>query len=197
MMQKNSVTVNELSEHFYISETTIRRDLEKLEKLNLVKRTYGGAILLDGLSNDAPLLMRENENSPTKAQIARIASQFIEDGITIFMDSSSTVAKLIPFFEGKSGVTVVTNALKTAVKLNEYNDIDVYCTGGKIRKKSFSLIGATAIDFYSQYYADIMFFSCRGLSFQQGIIGRGIGCEEANVENVKNEGSLMRLDKAR
>lgn len=169
MTLKNSVTVSELSQHFYISETTIRRDLEKLEKLNLVKRTYGGALFLNGLNNDTPLLMRENENNTPKEQIARLASRFIEDGITIFMDSSSTVAKLIPFFEGKSGITVVTNALKTAVKLNEYNDLDVYCTGGKIRKKSVSLIGSTALDFYSEYYADITFFSCRGLSFQKGV----------------------------
>lgn len=169
MKQKNSVTVSELSKHFYISETTIRRDLEKMEKLNLVKRTYGGAIFLNGLNSDVPLMLRETENNSPKEQIARVASRFIGDGITVFMDSSSTVAKLVPFFEGKSGITVVTNALKTAVKLSEYNDIDVYCTGGRIRKKSVSSIGATALDFYSRYYADVVFFSCRGLSADKGI----------------------------
>jgi DeoR/GlpR family transcriptional regulator of sugar metabolism len=169
MKQKNAVNVSELSKRFFISEATIRRDLEKLDKQNLVKRTYGGAILLDGLSSDTPLLLRENENNSPKEQIAHSAAQFIKDGITVFMDSSSTVAKLIPHFENKSGITIVTNALKTAAKLSEYNDLTLYCTGGKIRNESVSMIGATARDFYSRYYADIVFFSCRGLSPQKGI----------------------------
>jgi DeoR/GlpR family transcriptional regulator of sugar metabolism len=169
MKQKNNVTVSELSNRFFMSEATIRRDLEKLEKLNLVKKTYGGAVLLGGLNSDTPLLLRETENNSFKEQIAHVSSQFIKDGITVFMDSSSTVAELIPYFADKRGVTIVTNALKTAVKLSEYNDLTLYCTGGKIRNKSVSVIGAAARNFYSQYYADIVFFSCRGLSTKEGI----------------------------
>ena len=162
MKNKNAVLVSELSRQFYISETTIRRDLNRLEKQNLVKRTYGGAMLLTGLSNDVPLLMRENENTSPKEKIARAASRFLRDGTTIFMDSSTTSDRLIPCFEKKTGITVVTNALRTAMKLSAYSNLTVFIAGGRIRKKSVSVTGVTACDFYSQYYADIAFFPVGG-----------------------------------
>lgn len=169
MKNKNIVTVCELSKRFFISETTIRRDLEKLEKQHLIKRTYGGAIFLNGLNNDIPLLLRQNENNNSKEEIAHAASRFIKDGMTVFMDSSSSVIKLIPYFADKKGITIVTNALRTAVKLSNYSDLTLYCPSGKIYKKSVSLTGESVCDFFSRFYADIVFFSCRGLSLRQGI----------------------------
>lgn len=41
---RSSVRVTELSELFSVTEETIRRDLEKLEKENKLKRSHGGAV---------------------------------------------------------------------------------------------------------------------------------------------------------
>ena len=40
---KNSISVLELIKEFNVSEITIRRDLEILEKRGLIDKTYGGA----------------------------------------------------------------------------------------------------------------------------------------------------------
>src|SRR2546428_13259947 len=46
MLEKEQrVTVPELSQHFAVSEVTIRKDLAWLEAQGLVQRTHGGAIL--------------------------------------------------------------------------------------------------------------------------------------------------------
>ena len=50
LKQNKSASISALSKLFFIGEATIRRDLDKLEKKNLIKRTYGGAVLLEGLS---------------------------------------------------------------------------------------------------------------------------------------------------
>ena len=43
--EEKKVLVKELSEKFNVSESMIRKDLQRLEKEGKVKRTYGGAIL--------------------------------------------------------------------------------------------------------------------------------------------------------
>ena len=41
----HAASVAELSQHFYISETSIRRDLIRLERAGLVRKTYGCAVV--------------------------------------------------------------------------------------------------------------------------------------------------------
>jgi DeoR family fructose operon transcriptional repressor len=169
MQQKKAVTVDELSGHFFISEATIRRDLEKMAHEGLVKRTYGGAVLLDGRSSEIPLTLREGENIKFKELIVQSAVELVYDGATLFLDSSSTVSRLVPLLSRFKGLTVVTNALKTALRLGEYGNIRTYCTGGRLRENTASLIGASAKDYLANFNADIIFFACRGLSVENGV----------------------------
>ena len=54
LKEQKSASISELSRQFFIGEATIRRDLDKLEKKNLIKRTYGGAVLVEGLNMEIP-----------------------------------------------------------------------------------------------------------------------------------------------
>lgn len=168
MQQKRTASVEYLSGRFFVSEATIRRDLERLARENLIKRTYGGAVLLDGGTSDIPLPLREGENTGPKELLAARAAGLLQNGSTVFLDSSSTASRLVPHLSALSGVTVVTNALKTALKLGEYRGVRVYCTGGLVRDNSISVVGLAARDFLAAYHADFLFFSCRGFSFDAG-----------------------------
>ena len=42
------VSVNRLSLELGVTEETVRRDLEKLEKQEALRRTHGGAVPIDG-----------------------------------------------------------------------------------------------------------------------------------------------------
>lgn len=190
MQQKRTVSVDELSRIFFTSTATIRRDLERMSKEGLVKRTYGGAVLLDGRSSDMPLLLREGENISAKERIASEAVCLVADGNSIFLDSSSTVSRLAPLLAGFSGLTVVTNALKTALALGEYENIRVCCTGGTLREKSVSLVGETARSYIAGRNADIAFFSCRGLSLEKGIT-------EASEEEAEIKRQMISSSKTR
>ena len=163
LKQSRSVTVSKLAKQLYIGEATIRRDLDALEKSGLVKRTYGGAVLVEGLSSEIPLLMRENESRESKLSICRQASELVSDGNIIIMDSSSTTYGMIEFIAPKKDLTVITNGAKTAVSLAESHN-RVYSTGGELRNSSLSYIGQHAREFISGIHADLLFFSCRGLS---------------------------------
>ncbi len=99
--KRKSITVAHLSKTFYVSEATIRRDLNKLEKENLIKRSYGGAVLVDGLNAEIPLSVRVSEQKSAKDIIGKLASQLVKDGDIIIVDSSSTTLKMIPYLASK------------------------------------------------------------------------------------------------
>lgn len=88
------VTVEQLCAAVFASGATVRRDLRELEESKLIRRTRGGAILVEGSTSEDPLAFRENQNAMKKQIIADMASRHISDGMTLFLDSSSTVFAL-------------------------------------------------------------------------------------------------------
>ncbi|HCR44660.1 MAG TPA: DeoR/GlpR transcriptional regulator [Ruminococcaceae bacterium] len=170
LMRKNNrvVTVDYLCKTLFASGATIRRDLKDLEGSRLIHRTHGGAVLIEGGSTEDPLIFRENQNSIKKQVIADIALKYIQDGMIIFLDSSTTVFMLAKKLARFNNLKVITNGIKTAMLLSDYKNIQLMCTGGILSDNSKSLVGLSAKDFISHYNADIAFMSCRGFSVDNG-----------------------------
>ncbi len=168
LAKRKAVTVDELCAELYSSGATIRRDLAILESNRLIHRTHGGAVFMDGTGKEYPLTLRESENMFLKEKIAEKMLPHIHDGMTLFMDSSTTVAALANKLNGFKNLRVVTNGIKTCNILSEKDGITVYCTGGKLRENAKSLVGAAAIHSVEGFYADIALFSCRGISPDSG-----------------------------
>ena len=169
-LRKNNrfVTIEQLSSALFISGATVRRNLSNLEDSGLVRRVRGGAILIEGRTNDEPIDFREGKNVMQKQTIASLALQHIKDGMTLFMDSSSTSLTLARRLDGLSNLRVITNGIKNASLLSDFSGITVMCAGGTVRLHSKSLVGYTAIEYLSRYNADIAFMSCRGFSIEGG-----------------------------
>ena len=87
--EKKSLTVQYLSKQLYASEATIRRDLEAMEQRNLIKRVWGGA-MLPAVDKDIPPFVRVQTNVEAKEKIAGIASRFLSNSCSIFLESSSS-----------------------------------------------------------------------------------------------------------
>ena len=84
------VLVSDLAEYYNVTEETIRRDLDKLEKEGYATKTYGGAILGNSTKTDLSYTIRNKTNVDAKNQIAALASRLIEDGDHLMLDDSST-----------------------------------------------------------------------------------------------------------
>ena len=54
LQNEKRVVVSELSQLYGVSEETIRRDLDKLEKEGLAIKSYGGAVINEDVSVDLP-----------------------------------------------------------------------------------------------------------------------------------------------
>jgi DeoR/GlpR family transcriptional regulator of sugar metabolism len=166
--KERAVSINKLSDRFSISTASIRRDLEKMEQRGLVKRTYGGAILVEGLNVEIPLAVREIEQKEAKYKIAREAARFLEDQDTIFMDASTTTKEMTNFMDGISNLTVVTNGIRAMTDMALLENVTVYGISGKLRKRSLSMVGNQAETCVTDYWASKLFFSCTGLWMSHG-----------------------------
>jgi len=165
----NSVTIAELTKSLFFSSATIRRDLSVLESKNLVRRTHGGAMLVVDRNAEIPLSIRTEDNSIAKSSIGKAAADFINNGDTIFLDSSTTSLSILPHLLNKSNLTVITNGLMTSSALSQYRNIRTVSTGGTLRVNSLSFIGPHALNCIDFYYVDKLFFSARSISPTHGI----------------------------
>ena len=156
------VSVNEIAKHLFVSEATVRRDLTVLERAGIVRRVYGGAVLTNG-NRDVPLLMRESEAQEGKQRIGNRAADLVQESNVILLDASSTVFSMVSCLKNFKNVVAITSGPKTALALGEKH-IKTYLTGGLMIDNSYSMIGGYARDMIETIHADILFFSCRGLS---------------------------------
>jgi DeoR family fructose operon transcriptional repressor len=165
LLKEKKASVSQLAGALFISEPSVRRDLQSLEKQNLIKRIHGGAMLEENAisKNKIPFLLREYEQSGAKAVIAAKAIDLINDNDVIFMDASTSCYYLIPFLASKRNLTVITNGVKALTKLAEYG-INTVSTGGALLNSCLALVGDEAYKTIEKYNADIALFSCRGLS---------------------------------
>ena len=163
--QKSS-TVRELANSLFISEASIRRDIEVLEKEGLVRRVYGGVLLARYQNGIVPVDLRDSDHSAVKEQIARRAAAFIRDGDTVMMDASSTVRRMIKYIGNKRNLTIITNNLRIFSEAAQYgaSDLSLYCTGGCYSAENHAFVGASAEQYLRSVRADCLFFSSQGIS---------------------------------
>ena len=165
LLKEKKSSVKQLAKILFVSEPSVRRDLQSLEKQNLIKRIHGGAVLEEtALSkNKIPFLIREYEQSSAKTMIAKKAIDLICDNDIVFLDASTSCYYLIPFLASKRNLTVITNGVKALIKLAEYG-INTISTGGALLNSCLALVGEEAYKTIETYNADIALFSCRGVS---------------------------------
>ena len=163
LREKKSCSVAELSKALMYSEATIRRDLNELSNGMKIRKTFGGAVILEKYSSSIPREVRLRENLAVKDRIAAGAARLIEDNMTLFLAESTTVERLLPYLYGHKDLTIITNSVGIPLKLTSA-DITVFSTGGKLLHHSNSYVGEYARRMIQQMNADLMFFSVRGLS---------------------------------
>lgn len=176
LKQKKKMTVHELCAAFYCSPATIRRELATLEKTGAIKRMRGGAVLRSGTNFDYSALYRMNVNIKEKQYICSLAQDFIRSGMSLFLDSSSTVEQLCPHIGETPNISVLTNGINTALILNANEKTDTYITGGYIEHGSNTVLGELAGDFTDKFCADLAFISCRGLDKQGAYEANHLQC---------------------
>ena len=151
------VTVRYLTDALQYSTATINRDLNAMQLLGLVKRSYGGVELAKERAFP-PLSQRQFYQKKEKRRIAQKAAEQIQNGDTVFLEGTTTVQYMLPFLLQKKEITVITNSLRLALDLGN-SPFDVICLGGKISERPHVLFGDETVENTMRYRFDKMFFS--------------------------------------
>ncbi len=165
IQKKRQATVTELASKLYVSEMTIRRDLEKLDREGLLQRYHGGAVANQEYIQ-YPINLRMHINEKEKRELARVAETHIQNGQTIFLPGSSTCAFLIPCFKNYEELCVVTNSVQFMILLARMG-IRCILSGGEYVESHKILVGRNAERLLRSLSFDIAFLACDGISEAQ------------------------------
>ena len=163
------VLVSELAVHYGVTEETIRRDLDKLEKECYATKTYGGAIWGNSTKTDLSHTIRNKTNVEAKTAIAALVSQMVQDGDHLMLDDSSTALYIAKQLKDKKDLTIVTYSVEILVELAGIEGWTLVSTGGKLKPDSMAFTGHQVAEVLSKYHVDKAILSCKGLDRTAGV----------------------------
>lgn len=169
--ERGFASISDIAKKFGVSIETIRRDINKLCKDNLVKKVRGGAILSKpSCRKDEDYLLRIKSNQKQKLTIGMRAASMIQDGSVVAFDAGVSIQSIASSVSGVKNVTFVTNSISIAsILLNKFNREEItgriIFIGGELDIQNRFSKGAFATDTLKDYYFDISFVSCTAISF--------------------------------
>jgi len=165
--EKKRVTVAELSTLFNMSEATVRRDLDELDR-GYLRRTHGGAVLLETLVKEPPVMQRIHEQAGDKRRIGQAAAAMVREGETIFISSGTTTLEIARALPDTMHLTVITNSLPVINELVGRVNIELVVVGGMFRQGELSMVGHPAEQALRDFRADRAFMGMRAIDIRQG-----------------------------
>lgn len=193
IQENSSVSVDDLAARFAVSPSSIRRDLNELNRQGLVQRTYGGAIVQAEPSTESPFSVRVVSHHEEKERIGKAAALLVKPGDTVFIDGGTTthcmVSHLAPTAaergngaqraergEGMDGrITVVTYGLNIIQRLLDQEAITAILIGGILHSSTQTFGGVFAgasLDAFNIRF-DKAFVAASGVSAEAGITNAG------------------------
>lgn len=160
--QHGSVQVDQLSDHLHVTPQTIRRDLNQMYDLELLRRVHGGAVIKENVENlgygARKILMVEE-----KAEIAKRAAELIPNNSSLFINIGTTTERVAEFLIKGSGMLVVTNNINVASILWPARGLEVMIAGGTIRQTDGGIVGSNTEEFIDKFKVDYAIIGCSAI----------------------------------
>ena len=158
-------SLDELSELVDASASTVRRDLTLLETKGTVRRTHGGARVVNPRSDEFTFSARDTHQLTEKEAIGKAAASLIQPNQTVIIDAGTTVYHVARHLEGKTP-HIITNSLPVANLYASASRIEVVLSGGVIYPRLGVLVGPLAVESFSKIHADVAIMSCGGITLE-------------------------------
>ena len=168
LTERKKVDVNEFSQLLKVSQVTIRKDLDLLEKKGLIIRAHGFATLngQDDMNN------RLAYHYDIKQKLAKLACELIEDGETIMIESGSCCALLAQeIAASKKDVTIISNSSFIADYIRQYPQVRIILLGGEYQKEAQVCVGPMTRKCVEAFFVDKFFIGADGFSKTSGFTG--------------------------
>jgi DeoR family transcriptional regulator of aga operon len=190
MATKGHVDVDQVARELQVSTSTIRRDLNHLNRQQLVTRTRGGAVATT-VNYDLPIRYRTAKHASEKSRIGAAAAALVEPGDIVGLNGGTTTTEVARAIAERSTdpdtaqITIVTNAINIAGELTVRRNVKLVMSGGVARLQSFELTGLLAADTLRQVDLDIAILGVDAFDPRTG--AKTADEEEANINRIMAE----------
>jgi DeoR family L-fucose operon activator len=157
-------TTDDLVRQLQVSKETIRRDLRELQAQGQIIRQHGRAksIKRDTQDSGDPFSQRLKSHFLSKADIAKQALPWIDAGMTIALDASSTcwyLVKQLPDIP----ITIFTNSVRVCQEVTRREHIQLISSGGRLERKYACYVNPAMVSQLKDLEIDLFIFSCEGI----------------------------------
>ena len=160
--QRGFISVEDLAQHFDMTAQTIRRDINALCRVGLLRRYHGGAGLPSSVEN-AAYTARQVLCLEEKQRIARAVAEAVPDQASLFITLGTTTEEVAKALMGHRGLRVITNNLNVATILSGNKSFEIIVAGGVVRQRDRGITGEPTIDFINQFKVDIGVIGISGI----------------------------------
>lgn len=162
-------SISECAHHLNVSIETIRRDINKLCAVHLLKKIHGGAAPVHSIRKDSCYKVRFSQNRQEKNAVGMEAAALIRSGMIVALDCGASIQAIAHSVCDVQDVVFVTNSVPTAsILLDKISVCEisgrVIMIGGELHTQNHFSKGAAAVDEVDKYYFDIAFISCTAVS---------------------------------
>ncbi|MTB89431.1 DeoR/GlpR transcriptional regulator [Aeromicrobium senzhongii] len=159
VVEQGFASVAELVEDAGVSVMTIHRDLDDLAGRGLLRRVHGGVSALPTGVFESSSEFRMQRQVEAKDALARTALGFVEPGMSVLLDDSTTALALARLLPTVGAVTVITNYRQVLEVLMDQDEVSVIMLGGAYSRTHDSFIGAPDASGLATYAVDVSFQS--------------------------------------
>jgi DeoR/GlpR family transcriptional regulator of sugar metabolism len=186
-------SVEDLMALLKVSRMTIHRDLDDLEHSQLIQKVRNGASAQPSSIFESDYGYRERVNAVQKEALCKAAASYLTDGMSIFLDDSTTVIPLIKYFPAFKYLTVITSCLPSINEICKIPDINLIVLGGEYKSKYRSSYGYFCTSTINKIHADLTILSPH--SYKSGSIfeyeQQVISTKRAMMDNSEKKMILM------
>ena len=174
LVAQKTVSINDLAQELDVSGWTVRRELNKMEDQQIVKRAHGTVTLIEAPENISLLMETEIEQDvdplhEAKRQIGETAVRILRCQRHIALGAGSTTTQVAHALQSCSDIKVMTNGLNIAMTLSRQPDIELICTGGSVHGSYYTLTGPEAERALRAHFFDVAVIGVSGIAVKEGL----------------------------
>lgn len=164
-LKGGTLSSQEITERLNVSVQTIRKDLNELDELGLVKRVHGG-ITQPTQRQNLSFSKRQIINLEEKQKIALDVAAFLPKDSSVFLGIGTTPEQIAQALIPHPGLTVITNNLNATLALCQNPNIEILMVGGRVRHQDQDVVGEEATNFFRRYQVNYGIVGVGGIGAQ-------------------------------
>ncbi len=151
-----------------VSDDTIRRDLEQLEREGLLRRVHGGALPISPALGSYS--ERSERDAPLKRRLGEAGARLVQRNMTVMLYGGTTILQVARSLAVQTPFTLVTNDPQVALEVGRSpRRVECILIGGRFSPRHALTLGAVAVEAIQSMRFDLVLLGTCAIDAAFGI----------------------------